>query len=502
MQGFIPQLSAIVFLLALNAFFVAAEFSILSVRHSRIRQLALEGDLQARTVERLQHSLDRLLSTTQLGITLSSLALGWMGEKGVSQLFNRLFLALPLPDQWSTYWSHAIAVPLAFLSLVYLQIIFGELCPKAIALMYPEDLARLLATPSTAIARIFHPFIFILNQSTRFLLKLGGLEYDRPNWYSRLTPEELQLIISTNSESIGLEDEERALLNNVFAFGEVTAGEIMVPRTKIVGVNLDISFKGLLEEVSQSQHSRYPVLGDSLDDIRGIICFKELASAWVETESTWNIPIQDWVRPARFVPEYLLLSELLPLMQRSAQDMVIVVDEYGGTAGLVTIEDVVAEIIGEGQDARSNESLRIETLNDYTFLVPAQMDLEEVNNILDFNFPLSEEYNSLGGFLIYQLQKIPKPGEKLIYQRVELTVEKSDGPRLDLIRLVHLIHQDENAGMDMNLFDLTDTEQASPSLSEMSEMPELPEELEPEAEGQPGQPHTINSDGGIDDREP
>ncbi len=476
MQGFIPQLSAIVFLLVLNAFFVAAEFSILSVRHSRIRQLSIEGDVQARTVERLQQSLDRLLSTTQLGITLSSLALGWMGEKGVAQLFNRLFLALPLPGDWSTDLSHTVAIPIAFLSLVYLQIIFGELCPKAIALMYPEDLARLLATPSTAIARIFHPFIVILNQSTRFLLKLGGVEYDRPNWYSRLTPEELQLIISNNSESIGLEDEERALLKNVFAFGEVTAGEVMVPRTQIVGVNLDICFKELLEEVSQSQHSRYPVLGDSLDDIRGIICFKDLASAWVEIESTWNIPIQEWVRPARFVPEYLLLSELLPLMQRSGQDMVIVVDEYGGTAGLVTIEDVVAEIIGEAQDGRSNESLKIETLNDYTFLVPAQMDLEEVNNLLNVDFPLSEDYNSLGGFLIDQLQKIPKPGEKLTYKRVELTVEQSDGPRLALIRIVHLVDGDGSGEMDINLFDLTDAEQAVSPSSELPEMPELPEE--------------------------
>ena len=251
---------------------------------------------------------------------------------------------------------------------------------------------------------------------------------------------------------------------------------MMVPRTQIVGVNLDICFKELLEEVSQSQHSRYPVLGDSLDDIRGIICFKDLASAWVETESTWNIPIQEWVRPARFVPEYLLLSELLPLMQRSGQDMVIVVDEYGGTAGLVTIEDVVAEIIGEAQDSRSNESLKIETLNDYTFLVPAQMDLEEVNNLLNVDFPLSEDYNSLGGFLIDQLQKIPKPGETLAYKRVELTVEQSDGPRLALIRIVHLVDGDGTGEMDINLFDLTDAEQAVPANSELPEMPELPEE--------------------------
>ncbi|MEY2979245.1 MAG: hemolysin family protein [Prochlorotrichaceae cyanobacterium] len=472
MQGVVPQLFAIVFLLALNAFFVAAEFSILSVRRSRIRQLALEGDLQARTVERLQQSLDRLLSTTQLGITLSSLALGWMGESGVSLLFKQLFLGLPLPGGWGERLAHAVAVPIAFLSLVYLQIIFGELCPKAIALLYPEDLARVLATPSTAIARIFHPFICILNESTRFLLKLGGLESDRTNGYSRLTPEELQLIISTNSESIGLEDEERTLLNNVFAFGDVTAGDIMIPRTQIVGVSLEMSFKELLQEVSRSQHSRYPLLGESLDDIRGILCFKELASAWGESGESWTIPIQNWARPARFVPEYSLLSELLPLMQRSRQSMVIVVDEYGGTAGLVTLEDVVAEIIGEGVDNRSDEALKIEILDDQTFLVPAQMDLEEVNHILDFNFPLSEEYNSLGGFLIYQLQKIPKPGEKLMYQLAELSVEKSDGPRLELIRIVQTAPRDADESLEIDLLESVELEQILPGLPEIPEWPE------------------------------
>lgn len=473
LQEFIPKFIAIILLLALNAFFVAAEFSILSVRRSRMRQLALKGDVQAGTVESLQRSLDRLLSTTQLGITLSSLALGWIGEGSIAQLLSDFFSTLPLSDYWRLTLVHSVSIPLAFLGLVYVQIVFGELCPKAIALLYPEQMARVLATPSLAIAKIFHPFICILNQSTRFLLKLVGIEYDRPNWYSRLTSEELQLIISTTSESIGLEEEERILLNNVFEFGEVTAGDVMVPRTQIVAVSQDVSLQELLIEVSESRHSRYPLLGESLDDIRGIICFKELAKPWVEQNVPWDTPIKQWSRPVRFVPEYMPLSELLPLMQRSHQAMVIVVDEYGGTAGLITLEDVVEEIIGESPDLPTADTLRIEKLDEQTYLVPAQMDLEEVNHLLNLHFPDSEEYNSLGGFLIYRLQKIPETGESLLYESWLLTVEKSQGPRLDLIRITHCPGEDSSSGMvgmDIALPDNFELGLDLPSLSSDSEI--------------------------------
>ncbi|WP_088890237.1 hemolysin family protein [Leptolyngbya ohadii] len=432
------RILAVLLLIAINGFFVAAEFSIVSVRRSRISQLVSAGDVQAKTVQDLQRGIDRLLSTTQIGITLSSLALGFIGESTVAVLLSALFLRLPLPAGTVNVLSHSLALPIAFLLIAYLQIVLGELCPKSVALMYPEQLARFLGAPSQAIARFFNPFIWILNQSTRWLLRLVGVPYTGQGWYNRVTPEELELIIATSTESPGLEEEERELLSNVFAFADVTAGEIMIPRIDIVALSRQATFQDLLQEVASSGHSRYPVMGESLDDIAGILHFKELAKPLGQGALTLDSPIQSWVRPAQFVSENIHLSELLQLMQRSGQPMAIVVDEFGGTAGLVTLQDLASEIMGESHEAENLEEPDIEVIDDRNFRVQAQTDLEEVNDLLNLELPLSEDYQTIGGFLIYQLQKIPSVGEILLYASYEMTVEAADGPRLQKI-LIHLL---------------------------------------------------------------
>ncbi len=432
------RLLAVLLLITINAFFVTAEFSIVSVRRSRINQLVSAGDIQAKTVQTLQQGIDRLLSTTQLGITLSSLALGWIGESTMAVLLLVWLAKLPLPGQTSYILAHSISIPVAFLLIAYLQIVLGELCPKSVAMLYPEQLARFLAPPSLAISRFFNPFIWVLNQSTRWLLRLVGIQYAGQVWYNRVTPEELQLIISTSTESPGLEAEERELLNNVFEFAEVSAGEVMVPRTSIVEISREATFQDLLREVAASGHSRYPVTGESLDDICGMIYFKELAEPLAQGVVALGSSIQPWIRPARFVPEYMPLNELLNLMQRSAQAMVMVVDEFGGTAGLVTIQDLVAEIIGHAHEPERREELVIQMVDEQTFLVQAQVDIEEVNELLNLELPVSEEYQTLGGFMIYQLEKIPTEGEQLCYENYELTVAAAEGPRLHQIRLHRL----------------------------------------------------------------
>lgn len=443
----LTRLFAVILLISINAFFVTAEFSIVSVRRTRINQLALVGDVQAKTVQGLQQSIDRLLSTTQLGITLSSLALGWIGESTMAVLILYLIGQLPIPEASRQVIAHSIALPLAFFMIAYLQIVLGELCPKSVALMYSEQLARFLGPPSLAIARFFNPFIWILNQSTRWLLRLAGVQYTGQSWYTRVTPEELQLIISTSSESIGLEAEERQLLNNVFEFGEVTAGEVMVPRTSIIAIAKDATFQTLLTEVATSGHSRYPVIGESFDDICGIIHFKELAEPLANGELNPEVSIEAWVRPARFVPEYTPLNELLHLMQRSGQAMVMVVDEFGGTAGLITLKDVVEEIIGVSSEPESDEEPIVKVLDERTFVVQAQIDIEEVNDLLNVELPIAEDYQTLGGFLIDQMQKIPNEGETLHYGSLDLTVTSAAGPRLHTIQ----IQRQEESANDMVL---------------------------------------------------
>ncbi|WP_228054685.1 hemolysin family protein [Gloeocapsopsis crepidinum] len=432
------RLLSVLLLIAINAFFVTAEFSMVSVRRSRIHQLVEAGDAPAITLQALQHSIDRLLSTTQLGITLSSLALGWIGESTMAVLVATGLTQLPLSDVMRIRVAHSLSIPLAFFLVAYLQIVLGELCPKSVALLYSERLARLLALPVKAIARFFTPFIWILNQSTRLLLRVVGIQYTGQAWLPPVTSEELQLIIATERESTGLEAEERELLNNIFEFGDVTAEEIMVPRTGIVALPEDATFQTLLKEMATTGHSRYPIIGKSLDDVRGIVHFKELAKPLVLGKLSLDTKINPWLHPARFVPEYMPLSELLPLMQRSHLPIVIVVNEFGGTVGLITIQDLVAQIIGNTSELATTDELLVQNLDEQTFLVQAQMNLEELNELLKLDLPLRDDYQTLGGFLLYQLQKVPAIGETLHYQNLEFTVTLAQGPRLQHIRIRRL----------------------------------------------------------------
>ncbi|MBN3873392.1 MAG: hemolysin family protein [Nostoc sp.] len=432
------RLLSVLLLITINAFFVTAEFSMVSVRRSRIHQLVKAGDIPAIAVEMLQRSIDRLLSTTQLGITLSSLALGWIGESTIVVLVNAWLKSWPLPIGITTFIAHSLSIPIAFFLIAYLQIVIGELCPKSLAMLYSEQLARFLGPSVKAIVRFFGPFIWILNQSTRCLLRIFGIQYTGQGWRPPVTPEELQLIISTEWGSTGLQRAERELLNNVFEFGNVMAQDVMIPRTSIVALPKDATFQTLLREMASTGFSRYPVIGESFDDVRGIVYFKDLAQPLAVGKLSLETQIQPWMRPARFVPKHTSLSELLPMMQQEKPAMVMVVNEFGGTVGLVTIKDVIAEIIGDASESENSDDLLIQMLDKQKFLVQAQINLEDLNEILHLNLPLTREYQTLGGFLLYQLQKIPAIGESFRYQNLEFTVVSIVGPRLHQIQVQRL----------------------------------------------------------------
>ncbi len=435
------RLLAVVALIGLNAFFVTVEFSIVSVRRSRINQLVLAGDAQAKTVQKLQRQLSSLLSTTQMGITLSSLALGWIGEHTMAALIKHWLTALslwvPLSADLTQFLSHSAAIPIAFLLLAYLQIVLGELCPKSVALRYPENIARVLGPPSLTIARLLSPFVWLLNQSTRLLLSLVGIAGDSSEHYGRVTPDELRLLIATATEIPDLQKEEREILSNVLEFRGSTVEEIMVPRTRIAALPETATFQELLDEMVVSGHSRYPITRESLDDIRGILHFNDLATPLSTGELTPETVVATWCSSAQVVPESLPLSELLAQMQQSAREMVIVVDEYGGTAGLVTLRDLTAEIIG-GVDKSSPETQIIQK-DSHTVIFPAQIDLEDVNERLSISLPTSDEYLSLGGFVIFEMQKIPQVNERLLYQKLaqnlEFTIVAAEGPKLSKIQI-------------------------------------------------------------------
>ena len=434
-QDLLTRLILVFLLIVLNAFFVAAEFSLVSVRRTRISQLVAAGDVPAQTVQSLQRSLDRLLSTTQLGITLSSLALGWIGESTMTVFVRKLLSFLPFSLNWQNLLSHGFSLCLAFLIVAYLQIVFGELYPKSLALIYAEPMARLLAAPIGVISRIFKPFIGILNQSTRFLLVLTRIPEVDLQRSSRVTSEELQLIISMEGELTGLEAAERKILNNVFQFSEITAAEIMVPHNRLIAISSTATFGELLLKVVNSGYSCYPVAGDSDDDIRGLIDFKDLALPLAEGQLNLTTPIKPWLKPVRFFPETTPLNELLTVMQESSLKMVIIVDEFGRTAGLLTLKDLIGEILGTFSPSDQSGTVEYQILDESTFLVQAQMNLEDVNKALNLSLPLADEYQTLAGFILHHWQKIPRVGEQLYYQNLEFTIISKVGPRLEQIKI-------------------------------------------------------------------
>lgn len=423
------RLLVIVALIALNAFFVAAEFSIVSVRRSRIDQLAAVGDIQAQTVQSLQQSIDRLLPTTQLGITLASLALGWIGEDTLALLLQRWLQQLAIP---ATIVSHGIALVVAFWFLAYLQIVLGELVPKSLALSYSEKTSRMLGPVSLTVAHLFSPVVWLLNCSTQGFLKLMGLQEQQQS-DDQLTSDELQLIISTPTAVLDLDQEEREILNNVFETRDFTVEDIMVPRTQIVALDDTATWQDVLNMVVGTGYSRFPFISDSLDNISGILDFKAMASPLAKGQLTPSTKVAPWMTAARVVPTDLPLSDLLSRMQQLNHSMMIVVDNYGGTAGLVTWADVTAELIGDDEDLTSGD---IAYLDDYSAMVAAQMEIDAVNRQFNLNLPTTDDYQTLAGFVIYELQKIPEAGEQLTYgDDLIFTVTTVKGPKLEQIQI-------------------------------------------------------------------
>jgi CBS domain containing-hemolysin-like protein len=412
-------------LILINAFFVTTEFAIFSVRRSRIAQLVASGDDLAKKVQDLQRGIERLLSTTQVGITLSSLALGWIGERAIAQIFAERLVNLPI--------AHSLSIPLTFILLAYLQIVFGELLPKSIALIYAEQIARFLGTPSLTIARIFSPLIWVLDRSTKLCLRLVGIK-NRDNSYSRMTFKELQTIVITEWASSGLASEQGDLLNKVFEFAEILVTAVMVPNTQIVTIPESATCQTLLIKVATTGYSRYPVTDTTLNRIIGIVSFKDFVPLLAQGKAAAQIPIKDWIQPVEFVVESTPVSVVLSQMQKSDAHMTIVVDEFGNTAGLITRGDAIAQMIGIKITSERQAQL-LYKLADGSFLVQAQIKLEDLNEHLTEDLPLADDYQTLAGFLLNKLQYFPQVGETLTYEDWDLTVVATIGPRIDRVRI-------------------------------------------------------------------
>lgn len=404
------------FLVVLNGFFVAAEFAIVKVRLSQI-QVRAQSSFSARVAEGIVNNLDAYLAATQLGITLASLGLGWIGEDVVSRLVINCMHLMGLAANEEL--AHKIALPIAFATITVLHIIFGELAPKSLAIRFPTPTTLWVASPLRLFYFIFAPFIWMLNGLANFILKTIGIQ---PVPHAEIhSEEELKLIIAESAEGGAIQSSERELIQNVFDFDDRQVWHVLRPRTQIVAIDLDMPLDETIELALKEGYSRYPVYEESIDTITGIIITKDLMLLKMSDSAK---TLRDIVRPVMFVHSNRKVMQLLRAFQKEHTQMAIVVNEFGGTVGLVTLEDIIEELVGEIQDEYDTEQPIVENSADKTFKILAQNPIDEINEFLPEPLPVSPDYLTLSGLILKVADSIPKEGQIIRVNNYDMKVLK------------------------------------------------------------------------------
>ncbi|SIR36297.1 hemolysin family protein [Pontibacter lucknowensis] len=410
-----------IFLVLLNGFFVAAEFAIVKVRASQIELRAQAGSSMARLAQHMLTHLDAYLSATQLGITLASLGLGWIGESVVAQIVINVMNFFGF--QGSEALAHKIALPISFAIITVLHIVFGELAPKSLAIQRSEATTLAITLPLRFFYYLFRPFIWLLNGFANLVLRSMGI---RPVHGSEVhSPEELRLLFEQSAEGGLLVDSQHELLENVFEFNERMVKQIMVPRTRMVAIDVNIPEPELMELIFEEGYSRLPVYDGSIDNIVGVLYVKDILSLMRLGEP---IIIEKLMRPAYFVPETKKIPRLLQQFQRRHMHMAIVTDEFGGVSGIVTIEDIIEELVGEIQDEYDEEVPIVERLSDFEYRVNGAAPVSDANDYLPFALPEGEDYETVGGFVTMIYGHIPEDANEVAeFNEYAIRVlEKSD----------------------------------------------------------------------------
>jgi CBS domain containing-hemolysin-like protein len=427
------RLLAVVLLIAANAFFVAAEFALVAARRTRIEAMVRRGDRKARTVRRALQDLYRQLSAAQLGITVASILLGYVAEDTVAHLFRDWFASLPPALDFLTRGGVASITAVAVIS--FLHVVVGEQAPKAWAITYPESTSRWVAAPLIFFSWITRPFTELLNWSSNLLIRLLGIksastEHDRVH-----SPEEIRMLVEQSRKTGGLGAGDARLLEGVFEFSEKNAREVMTPRTQIVALPAGASLAEAADRVAAAGRSRYPVTGDSLDDVVGIVHAKDiLRGLLLGSES----PVQDIARPAFFVPGTREVEDVLADMKRQKVHLAIVLDEFGGTAGLVTMEDLLEEIVGaiydEYDQVPSGAPARTDASGGGVPILRGSTEIADVNRLLKLHLD-DTDYTTIGGLLFGRLGRLPKVGDRINLQGATFEILEMDGRRVGRVRV-------------------------------------------------------------------
>jgi CBS domain containing-hemolysin-like protein len=428
------------FLVLLNGFFVAAEFAMVRVRGSQIELKAKSGSQVAKVARTIMHNLDGYLAATQLGITIASLALGWVGQSVVTALMLRafLFFGLNIKSELIVDTSHLVA----FASITVFHIVFGELAPKSIAIQRSVRTVLAISLPLRVFFAVFKPIIWMLNGFANFVLRLMGINPVQGE--TSHSSEELQYLLEQGKETGALDSNEHELIQNVFDFNERVVKNIMVPRTKISGVDVNTEQAELVQIIITEGYSRMPVYDDVIDKIIGIVHAKDILPLLARNE---DIILKDIIRKPYFVPETKKINDLMAELQQKRIQIAIVSDEFGGTAGMVTLEDIVEELVGEIQDEYDEEKPIVEKVNEREFIVNALAPIYDVNEHLPHDLPEDGDFDTVSGWLGHIFGKIPDVGEQKESNGYNITVLKKSDQNIEAVKLELLINEEDTVDL-------------------------------------------------------
>ncbi len=427
--GVLWRLGGVFALVLANGFFVAAEFSIVTVRKTRIDQLIAEGHRGARAVRRAISAPESYIAATQLGITMASLGLGWVGEPAVASMLQPSLSFLPVTIAEAT--SHSIAVAVAFALVTALHIVLGELAPKSIALERAEATALLVVKPTELFMKVFSPFIWLLNGTGQAVVRLLGLR--RAGKLAMVhSEEELKMLVTASQEAGVLEEQEEQMLHRVFGFADLTAGQVMVPRTEIIAIDVDAPRDDVIALVARHEHPRLPVYRGDLDHVVGILHATDLVRV-LAAHNDGPLNLAALAREVLTVPETLGAGDLLSEMRRRSTREALVIDEYGGTAGLVTFERLMTRIVGDIGPGIAGGA-RVQQLADGSAVIDGLVLIRDVNE--QFGLHIDETtYTTVGGFVLGVLGRRPKVGDAIDIDDRRMGVEALDGIRVAKVRL-------------------------------------------------------------------
>ncbi len=413
----------------MNALFVAAEFAIVKVRKT---QLVSMKDSKSKLALRLISHLDEYLAATQFGITISSLGLGWIGEPVTARILDPVFELLKISDPKTI---HTISLTVGFILITFLHIILGELAPKSVAIRHPKQTTLFVAIPLNLFYVVFKPAIWLLNGTANAILRAAGIQPVSEMEKSH-SEEEIRILIAEGTKSGEIDKTEQQLIEKIFDFNDKVAKEVMVPRNSMFAIDIEESRDKIIEKVIEEGYSRIPVFKDTIDNVIGVIYSKDIISA---AEHRDIIVLQDIIRPVHFIPETKHIGEILADFQKKRIHLGIVVNEHGGVEGLITLEDIIEEIVGEIEDEYDTESEKIKQDKKGIYLVNPEISIEEFNKRFTVDIPVADdEYQTLSGFLQQVTGHVPEVYERIDYKGLIMTVMKKAGNRLLQIKVQKL----------------------------------------------------------------